>query len=182
MAPLYFRGEIELGVVTQSNSAFSHILNDVSLVVLQLEVLASFSAVVDRLGEFAEALESSSSVRSGIAIADRRAGAAGKTLLEARGLTLWTPKGTGEERGKRRQEVTAEVVAGAGTEKGGGNGVSEVAGRGGNGVAEVKGDDVAQGREGVGQVLVREMELEVVEGRSLLVMGPSGAGKTTILR
>ena len=52
VAPLFFRGEIEFGVVNQSQSAFSHILSDVSLVVYQFESLASFSAVVDRLGEF----------------------------------------------------------------------------------------------------------------------------------
>lgn len=57
VAPLFFRGEIEFGVVNQSQSAFSHILSDVSLVVYQFESLASFSAVVDRLGEFQETVE-----------------------------------------------------------------------------------------------------------------------------
>ena len=33
VAPLYFKGEIEFGVINQSSSAFSHILGDVSLVV-----------------------------------------------------------------------------------------------------------------------------------------------------
>lgn len=54
VAPLFFRGEIEFGVVNQSVSAFSHILSDVSLVINQFEVLAGFTAVVDRLGEFQE--------------------------------------------------------------------------------------------------------------------------------
>ena len=35
MAPLFFRGEIEFGVINQSSSAFNHILTDVSLVVYQ---------------------------------------------------------------------------------------------------------------------------------------------------
>lgn len=55
VAPLYFEGKIEFGVINQSQSAFSHILNDVSLIVYQLEALAGFSAVVDRLGQFTEA-------------------------------------------------------------------------------------------------------------------------------
>jgi len=38
-------------VINQSSSAFSHILGDVSLVVYQIERLASFSAVTDRLGQ-----------------------------------------------------------------------------------------------------------------------------------
>ena len=36
VAPLYFRGEIEFGVINQSSSAFNHILSDVSLVVYQV--------------------------------------------------------------------------------------------------------------------------------------------------
>ena len=50
IAPLFFRGEIEFGVINQSASAFSHILTDVSLVVFQFESLAGFSATIDRLG------------------------------------------------------------------------------------------------------------------------------------
>ena len=37
VAPLYFRGEIEFGVINQSSSAFNHILSDVSLVVYQVK-------------------------------------------------------------------------------------------------------------------------------------------------
>lgn len=51
------QGEIEFGVINQSQSAFSHILSDVSLVVYQFEALAGYSAVVDRLGQFQEAVE-----------------------------------------------------------------------------------------------------------------------------
>jgi ABC-type uncharacterized transport system fused permease/ATPase subunit len=36
VAPLFFRGAIEFGVVTQSQSAFQHILSDVSLVVYEV--------------------------------------------------------------------------------------------------------------------------------------------------
>ena len=43
-------------VINQSSSAFSHILGDVSLVVYQIERLASFSAVTDRLGQMTEVL------------------------------------------------------------------------------------------------------------------------------
>ena len=54
VAPLYFKGDIEFGVVNQSSSAFNHILTDISLIVFQFEALAGFSAVVDRLGELTE--------------------------------------------------------------------------------------------------------------------------------
>lgn len=60
VAPLYFRGSIEFGVITQTSSAFNHILGDVSIVVNQYETLASFAAVLDRLGQFQDSLRSPS--------------------------------------------------------------------------------------------------------------------------
>lgn len=59
IAPLFFQGRIQFGVINQSLSAFNHILSDVSLIVYQFESLAGFSAVVDRLGEFCEVVDSS---------------------------------------------------------------------------------------------------------------------------
>ena len=43
VAPLFFQGKIEFGVINQSSSAFNHILSDVSLVVYQ--VLPSSASV-----------------------------------------------------------------------------------------------------------------------------------------
>lgn len=57
------QGKIEFGVVSQSQSAFSHVLSDVSLVVYQFESLAGFSAVVDRLGQFQEGIEAKGKLR-----------------------------------------------------------------------------------------------------------------------
>lgn len=54
IAPLYFSGAIELGVVSQSQQAFQHILDDLSLIVNEFERLSAFSAGVDRLGELEE--------------------------------------------------------------------------------------------------------------------------------
>lgn len=53
----HLQGSIGLGVVNQANSAFNHILNDLSLVVRRFEELSKFTAGVDRLGEFVEFLE-----------------------------------------------------------------------------------------------------------------------------
>lgn len=54
IAKLYFSGSIELGVVSQSQQAFNHILSDLSLIVNEFESLSAFSAGVDRLGELEE--------------------------------------------------------------------------------------------------------------------------------
>ncbi|GAB4836727.1 Canalicular multispecific organic anion transporter 1 [Ancistrocladus abbreviatus] len=61
VAPMYFSGKIEFGVINQSVSAFNHILGDFSLIVYQFQALSAFSAVIDRLGEFDDVLDSSSS-------------------------------------------------------------------------------------------------------------------------
>lgn len=56
IAPLYFKGSIELGVVSQSQQAFRHILDDMSIIINQFESLSSFSAGIDRLGELEDFL------------------------------------------------------------------------------------------------------------------------------
>ncbi|XP_031390520.1 ABC transporter D family member 2, chloroplastic isoform X2 [Punica granatum] len=60
VAPMYFSGKIEFGVINQSVSAFNHILGDFSLIVYQFQAISAFSAVIDRLGEFEDILDSSS--------------------------------------------------------------------------------------------------------------------------
>lgn len=50
VAPMFFSGKIEFGVINQSVSAFNHILGDFSLVVYQFQAISAFSAVIDRLG------------------------------------------------------------------------------------------------------------------------------------
>lgn len=59
VAPMYFSGKIEFGVINQSVSAFNHILGDFSIIVYQFQAISAFSAVIDRLGEFDDVLDSS---------------------------------------------------------------------------------------------------------------------------
>ncbi|KAK7243682.1 hypothetical protein RIF29_38492 [Crotalaria pallida] len=61
VAPMYFSGKIEFGVINQSVSAFNHILGDFSLIVYQFQAISAFSAVINRLGEFDDVLDRSSS-------------------------------------------------------------------------------------------------------------------------
>lgn len=56
-APLYFRGQVEFGVVTQSAMAFAHVVNAFSLIVQQFQNISSFAAVIDRLGALWEAID-----------------------------------------------------------------------------------------------------------------------------
>ena len=57
VAPLYMRGEVEFGVVTQSAMAFAAFLSGFSLVVTQFETLSSFAAVTSRLQAILKAVE-----------------------------------------------------------------------------------------------------------------------------
>ncbi|HET9481290.1 MAG TPA: SbmA/BacA-like family transporter [Candidatus Polarisedimenticolia bacterium] len=57
VAPLFIRGEVEFGVITQSMMAFAVLLGALSLVVTQFQSISSFAAVIARLGSLADALE-----------------------------------------------------------------------------------------------------------------------------
>jgi putative ATP-binding cassette transporter len=57
VAPLFIRGEVEFGVITQSAMAFAQLLGAFSLIINQFQSLSSFTAVVARLGVLSEAVE-----------------------------------------------------------------------------------------------------------------------------
>lgn len=121
VAPFFFRGEIEFGVVIQAGVAFGFVINALSIIVTHFGSLSVFAAVINRLGSFWEALEA---IDRPVSDEPRIARTAGDAL-EFQGVTIMTPK-----------------------------------------------------RE---QVLVRDVSFRF-EGRSLLLCGPSGSGKSSILR
>uniref|UniRef100_A0A0G4HFB9 ABC transporter domain-containing protein n=1 Tax=Chromera velia CCMP2878 TaxID=1169474 RepID=A0A0G4HFB9_9ALVE len=57
VAPRIFSGEVGIGSVSQAYGAFNHILSDLSLIVNQFEALSAFSAGLDRLGQFVSTLQ-----------------------------------------------------------------------------------------------------------------------------
>jgi putative ATP-binding cassette transporter len=103
VAPLYLRGEIEFGVVTQSAMAFSQVFNAFSLIVEQFQSLSTFAAVIGRLGSLQEAIvESAEPARRGVQVAEQDDHLAydDVTLLAPRGkaplvrdLSLEVPRG-----------------------------------------------------------------------------------------
>jgi vitamin B12/bleomycin/antimicrobial peptide transport system ATP-binding/permease protein len=54
VAPLYMRGDVEFGVITQSTIAFAQLLGGFSLVITQFQSISSFTAVTARLDAFAD--------------------------------------------------------------------------------------------------------------------------------
>ncbi|MBI5503534.1 MAG: ABC transporter ATP-binding protein/permease, partial [Deltaproteobacteria bacterium] len=61
VAPLFIRGEVEFGVITQSAMAFSALLGAFSLIITQFQSISAFAAVISRLGDLAEAAEQAQS-------------------------------------------------------------------------------------------------------------------------
>jgi putative ATP-binding cassette transporter len=57
VAPLYLRGTIEFGVVTQSAMAFAQLLGAFSLIVAQFQTISTFAAVTRRLGGLWEEMD-----------------------------------------------------------------------------------------------------------------------------
>jgi len=57
VAPLYIRGEVEFGTVTQAAMAFTQVLGAFSLLITQFQQVSTYAATVNRLGELWEATE-----------------------------------------------------------------------------------------------------------------------------
>lgn len=59
IAPAFFRGDIEFGVITQSAAAFAMLVGAFSLIINQFKSISNFAAVVTRLSTLSEAIENS---------------------------------------------------------------------------------------------------------------------------
>jgi putative ATP-binding cassette transporter len=57
VAPLYFRGEVDFGAVTQAAMAFSQVQGAFSLIVTQFQEVTTYAAVIGRLGALWDAIE-----------------------------------------------------------------------------------------------------------------------------
>jgi putative ATP-binding cassette transporter len=57
VAPLYMRGEVEFGVITQSAMAFGQLLGAFSLLITQFQSISSYAAVLARVASLTEALD-----------------------------------------------------------------------------------------------------------------------------
>ena len=60
IGPLFIRGAVEFGVITQSAIAFAHLLGAFSLIITQFASISSYAAVLARLSSLASAVEEAS--------------------------------------------------------------------------------------------------------------------------
>jgi vitamin B12/bleomycin/antimicrobial peptide transport system ATP-binding/permease protein len=88
VAPLFIRGKVQFGVITQSAVAFAQLLGAFSLIVNQFQSISSFAAVIARLSGLVGATEKRSlPAQTTIDVG----GADG--LIAYEGLTLFSPEG-----------------------------------------------------------------------------------------
>ena len=126
VGPMFMRGDVEFGVVTQAEGAFASVLAAVSIIIAQIEGLSSFTAGIRRLGD------------------------------------LWDNLDEFDAEDTREAEEAKSAV-------------NEEA-------LQLKLDDVSVQTPGGDKTLTQHLSLQLPRRGSLLVMGESGSGKSSLLR
>ena len=126
VGPMFMRGAVEFGVVTQAEGAFASVLAAVSIIIAQIEGLSSFSASIRRLGDLWDNLDE----------------------FDA-------------EDARETEEAKGEINEDA---------------------LHLKLDDVTVQTPGGEKKLAQHLSLQLPRRGSLLIMGESGSGKSSLLR
>lgn len=126
VAPMFMRGQVEFGVVTQSAGAFAQVLAAVSLIITQFGGLSSYLAGVQRLGSLWDNLDEHDAEEERIARESTQQVEEDSRVVKLDKLTVRTPDGA--------------------------------------------------------HTLVTDLTFELRRKQSLLIMGASGTGKSSVLR
>lgn len=86
VAPMFIRGDVEFGVITQSAIAFTHLVAAFSIIITQFQSISTYAAVVARLGSLFDAFESAPQARSFVTQLRKESG-----CLAYENLTLRAP-------------------------------------------------------------------------------------------
>jgi ABC-type uncharacterized transport system fused permease/ATPase subunit len=162
VAPRYFAGEVGLGVISQSAGAFNHILGDLSIIVNQFEQLSSFSAGIERLSSFYDAMKTVNT-----------------TTADATMPAIEVPTET--EMISRNTSLSFSDTATTHVDKEHFGTINlqrwETSRRLALDISDL--DLVTPDRK---RVLIRNLNLQLPENQHLLIVGNSGAGKSSLLR
>jgi len=204
IAPRYFAGEVEFGVVTQAGYAFRTVQAALNLIIGRFEQLSGLAAETDRLEKLLALLDDMGADAAGGDAGDagdaggkdgkdgkegkEGAGVKGGELVPLLGKSQGGEGGVGGGGGGRGRggSVIARSEISVAGEAAGTGGVSGGGGGGGGGSSKGLGllrlEEVGVRTPGTGRQLWSGLTLDLQEGDSLLVVGPSGCGKSSLLR
>lgn len=154
VAPLYFAHKVELGAVSQSYSAFNHVLSDFSIIINEFEAISAFSASLTRLSAFFEKLEQVGWV----------------SKAETEGNATTTPSTIVMERRTTMENGDAEMVLQC-------SNLTII-------TPDRKRTILGGGSDGENSsaFIAEGIDLTVRKGDRVLIVGPSGGGKSSLLR
>jgi len=157
MAPKFFSGEIELGIISQATIAFKHILDDLLFVVNQFESLSTFLASRERLAIFFKAIRRADLQRDENSATTTLVGTPG--FLVAQVSSVQDPLSTKFSTISLHRNLNYLPYQEALT-------MDQV-------------DLYTPDRK---RILIRNLSLNLQEGEHLLIVGNSGVGKSSLLR
>lgn len=165
VAPRYFSGAVELGVIQQAAASFSHVLDDLSILITQWDSLSEFSAGIDRLFTFLNVIRALDPDRPD---EDQILALPSKTSSEV------PPYGS---LASRKVDVDDDFIITLQQM----SPMQDANLPSSSTALEISNLYVAT-PDDRRRVLVRDLTLSVKWGQSLLIVGESGAGKSSLLR
>ena len=165
VAPQYFAGNVELGVISQASAAFGHVLSDLSIVINSFNDVSKFSAGIDRLYSFMNAIQ--------VLDPDRDIGS----------LLLSTPpSGDAALLGgySRAESVDAETIKVKVFDPSVVNLYLGAQPSSATTILSIQ--DLKLITPDRNRVLAQNLNLSLAQGKNLLIVGSSGAGKSSLLR
>ena len=91
VAPMFMRGQVEFGVVTQAAGAFAQVLAAVSLIITQFGGLSTYLAGVQRLGSLWDQLDEHDAEEERIAYEAENVPNEDSRIVKLDKLTICTP-------------------------------------------------------------------------------------------
>lgn len=167
VAPRYFAGAIELGVISQSAGAFNHILSDLSIIVNQFEQLSTFSAGIERLSGFYESMREVDIGRNSTT-----------PLLQLNSTSSYEPMPVNNSNGELFANSGQSQASLIGSRYGDIEIVKWNDGR--STVLSIDGMDLVTPDQK--RVLIQDLNVLLSVGQNLLIVGNSGVGKSSLLR